>query len=122
MSPHVRHLTTEAQREQFHLARRRGGMCAACGRRLDDGEPVYVERFTLRPEKGRQTWSYGPVGAECASPESRQHARTQELEPCAGCGRPVSYRVAVDRRRRALCSKNCAQRASVAGQRQKAEG
>ncbi len=49
MSDDVRRLTTEEQRERLHLARQRGGLCAACGRVLSDGEPVYVERFVIGP-------------------------------------------------------------------------
>jgi hypothetical protein len=106
-----RRLATEEQRERFHLARRRGGLCAACGRSLEDDEAVYVERFTLRPETGRQTWSYGPVGAECASPERVREAEQAEPERCAGCGRAMHYRLTSARRQTAICSRRCRGRA-----------
>ena len=120
MSPHVRHLTTEEERERFHEARRRGGLCAACGRTLGTEEPVYVEPFTIGPEGGRTTRAYGSVGAECASPEQVRYAGSAEPERCAGCGRGVHYRATHPRRRQALCSRRGAARAGVV--RRKAEG
>jgi hypothetical protein len=47
MSDDPRRLTTEEQRERLYAARYRGSMCAACGRTLDPGEPVYWEQFTV---------------------------------------------------------------------------
>jgi hypothetical protein len=106
-------LTTEADREQFHAARRAGGLCAACGRTLSDSETVYIERFA-----SETAYAYGPVGIECTSEEFRSDTQGQEPERCAGCGRGVFYRLASSRRRRALCSRNCANRA----ERRKGEG
>jgi hypothetical protein len=120
VSPHVRHLTTEEERERFHLARRGGGMCAACGRALEDGEAVYVEPFTIGPVDAG-TRAYGPVGVECAAPMQVRYAGTVEAERCAGCERPMFYRVTETRRRRALCPRRCTSRASVT-RRRKAEG
>ena len=115
-------VTTDEERERFHLARRRGGTCAACGRTLAPDEPVWVERFAIGPVgHGRTGRAYGAVGAECASSESRHRAQARESERCAGCGRSMYYRVADPRRRQALCSRTCANLASAA-RRRKAEG
>ena len=96
MSDHPRHLTTEDQRERFHLARTAGGMCAACGRALEDGEAVYVEPFTIGTETAG-TRAYGSVGAECAAPEQVRYADSAEPERCAGCEGAMYYRVAAAR-------------------------
>jgi hypothetical protein len=123
-------VTTEAQRERLHAARNRGGMCAACGRAMDDQETVYIERFTVDTRKsparrgtGRGSVANGPVGVECASPDFLLRTAGQEPERCAGCGRPLFYREANLRRHRALCSKACAGRANRAARAlTKAEG
>ena len=114
-------VTTEEQRERLHAARNGGGICAACGRALDDQETVYIERFTVDTRKfvarrgtGRGSQASAPVGIECASPDFLLQTAGQEPERCAGCGRPVFYRAARSRRRRALCSKRCAGRANLA--------
>ena len=112
MNDEVRRLETEEQTERFYRARRRGGECTACGRELTDSETVYIERFT--DVRGR--WvnrPRGPVGAECASDELRHAAASREPERCAGCGRPVYYRVESTRRKQALCSQICRNRAAV---------
>jgi len=121
MSAHVRWLTTDEQRQRFHLARRVGGLCAACGRALGPDEVVYVEPFTIGPEGGPTTGAYGPVGAECAAPAQVRQAESREPERCVGCGRGVYYRMANSRRQRVTCSRRCAARASAARQ-PKAEG
>ena len=110
MSDEARRLRTEGQAERFYLARRRGGLCAACGRELKDGEPVYVEQF----DDFRGSWvnrPMAPVGAECASDELRHAAASREPEPCAGCGRPMYYGVQNSWRKQALCSHSCRYRA-----------
>jgi hypothetical protein len=122
VSDHVRRLTTEEQRERFHTARRRGGLCAACGRPLRDGEPVYIERFmTGVARRARPTgvahpvYVLGPVGVECASPDFLYEMLGRAPERCAWCERGVYYRATDPRRRRVLCSRGCASRANPAG-------
>jgi hypothetical protein len=116
MSDDLRRLTTEEQREQIHGARRRGGVCAACGRALSADEPVYIERFAVRG-----SWMTAPVGVECASPELLQQVAGQEPEHCAGCGRGVYYRSTRSIRHQALCCRACGARVQAA-KRSKAEG
>jgi hypothetical protein len=123
-------VTTEEQRERLHAARNRGGMCAACGRALDDQETVYIERFTVDTRKfvarrgtGRGSEASAPVGIECASPDLLLQTAGQEPERCAGCDRSVFYRAASSRRHRALCSRLCTGRANTAARALgKAEG
>jgi hypothetical protein len=119
VSYHPRHLTTEEERERFHQARRAGGMCAACGRALEDGEAVYVEPFTIGPADAG-TRAYGPVGAECAAPLQVRYAETLESEKCAGCDRPMYYRETTRRHQQAVCSRRC--RARVTMQRSRPGG
>jgi len=106
MSGDQLHLMTEEQRDRLYRARWSGGTCAACGRDLDAGEAVYMERFAdvHRTRTNRVT---APVGVECASAELRLAMADRDPEPCAGCGRPVYYRVENTRRRQALCSRAC---------------
>jgi hypothetical protein len=107
VSDAVHRLTTEEQRERFHVARRGGGLCAACGRTLGAVETVYVERFAVGT-----AYSYAPVGVECASAGLLERVQGQEPERCAGCGRGIHY-WRVDRlRRRVSCSKRCSRRAA----------
>ena len=106
MSDEVRRLMTEEQRERLYLARRRGGMCAACGRALGADETVYIEQF-----EGPGSWVTAPVGIECASPELLEQTKGQQPERCAGCGRGVYYRMASSRRQQTLCSRYCVTRA-----------
>ena len=113
MSGHVRQLLTEDERERFHLARNRGGQCAACGRLLDDREPVYIDQF-----RDHSRVVIGPVGAECASEAFLDAMRGREPEQCAGCGRGVYYRTAKSSRHWVLCSRWCRPRAHAARQRQ----
>ena len=108
MSLHVHDLTTDEQREQLYAARQRGGVCAACGRTLTDGEPIYWEWFIL----DRTAYEAGPVGAECASPEVLQEADDQEAVHCTGCGRRI-YLGAYTLPPQRACSRYCA---FVAGQ------
>ena len=108
-------LTTEAQRQQFERARDRGDGCAACGRDIGDQETVYIEPFlderTFARRVGRFSRS-ASVGIECASTEILEGAQGRVPERCAWCGRGVYYRLANPRRRRAVCSRWCARRAS----------
>jgi hypothetical protein len=83
MSPHVRHLTTEEERERFHLARRCGGMCAAGGRPLEDGGTVYVEPLVLGRVDGPVPRAAGAVGTECVAPERVREAAGEASERCA---------------------------------------
>jgi hypothetical protein len=111
-------VTTEEQRERLHAARRSGRLCAACGRQIGEGETVYIEQFMI-PEQltisGRRTSAArAPVGVECASPELRQETEGMEPERCAGCGRPVYYRLHRQARHQALSSRACLNRASAA--------
>ena len=116
MSVAERWARTDEQIERMHDARARGGRCAWCGRALDDGETVYLERFLTGERRIRQqgtgaprSAAQAPVGAECASPELLAETAGRESEPCAGCGRGVYYgAVRGSRRRRALCSRRCA--------------
>ena len=84
---------TQDQIDLLHATRNRGGLCAACGRRLDAGETVYFERFDVGPrrvgEGTRQSQNWAPVGVECASPESLAYADERGPELCDGCGRGV---------------------------------
>ena len=116
MNDGPRRLTTDEQRARFYAARDRGGLCAACGRALDDGEPVYIERVLLdrKPLAAAGAgWRRGtvrrdaPLGAECASSAFLARTRGREPERCAGCGRPVHYAVAREGRYRATCSHRC---------------
>jgi hypothetical protein len=123
-------VVTEEQRERFHTARNQGGMCAACGRTLQAAEAVYHEQFFLGvkrlPKRNVTVYasaSYGPVGAECASPELLQQTDGVESEQCAGCGRPVYYRSTRSARGQALCSRRCGRRVALAKLRKaRAEG
>jgi hypothetical protein len=122
MSNDPRRLATEEQRERFHLARKRGGMCAACGRSLGPDETVYMEPFKIGPTAGaRASMAHGAVGAECAAPEFIRAVEGQEPERCAGCGRGLYYRAPRRGRQQTLCSRNCAYHARVARQRTVAE-
>jgi len=114
MSDDVRRVRTEEQREQFHLARKQGGQCVACGKALGADENVYVERFRIGPMDGWTGYATAAVGAECASPAFLDATQAREPERCAGCGRGVYYRSSVPRRQRAICSRSCIRRAVVA--------
>jgi hypothetical protein len=118
-------VTTEEGRDRLHTARRSGGLCSACGRTLGAAEPIYWERFVVDIDRfaeaaaGRyRSTPEAPVGVECLSLDFRSQIAGREPEPCAGCGRPVYYRVTHRAHRRALCSRRCA---SVA-KRRRVEG
>lgn len=121
MTDAAHQIRTEEQRERLHDARNHGRLCAACGRHLTDDETVYIEQFSVDARKlpGSRltvggTHAQAPVGRECASPEMLQGTEGQTPERCAGCDRPVFYRLASSRREQALCSRRCAGRAAVA--------
>ena len=120
MSDALRQLTTEEQRERFHMARRRGGQCVGCGRALGANETVYIERFEIGPTAGYGVIARAAVGVECASSAFVDEMEGQVPERCAGCGRGVYYRASRVRRRQALCSRACSARA-LATKRRKAE-
>ena len=124
-------LTTDAQRERFNAAKDAGGLCATCGRALDAGELVYIEPVAVErkpltapgarwPE--RPAIRDAPLGAECASPGFLARSAGQTPEPCVGCSRPMHY--AKDRavRQRALCSRDCRNRAYAAERAARTEG
>jgi hypothetical protein len=118
VSGEVLWIATEKQRERFHTVRKRGGQCAACGRKLSPGEPVYIEQFEFSSGSGHATTASGPVGGECVSRGFAEEVEDCEPERCAGCGRGVYYRVMRTNRRRAACSRACLALASVAERRQ----
>src|SRR4051812_32113852 len=117
MSDLVHRFTTDEERERLYAARNRGGLCAACGRALDDDEPAYIEQILLerKPLTAPGAWwprriVYwdAPLGAECASPGFLTSTQGRTPEQCDGCGRPVYYALGRAGRQRALCSKRCA--------------
>src|SRR4051812_29862816 len=114
-------IETEEQRDRLYEARRRGEICAGCGRALGEHESVYWERFEIT---GSYTSSAtAPVGAECASPELLQQMAGTEPERCASCGRGVFYRGQHrSTRRQAICSRRCSSRAASARQAARAKG
>jgi len=86
-----------------------GGMCAACGRALDAGEPVWHQRLDMRLRWGasfEETYRRAFVGRECAAPELLRETEGREPVACRGCGRPM-YVAAQSLRRPALCSRRC---------------
>ncbi len=120
MSDNPRRLVTDEQRERLHLARRRGGRCAACGKALHPREPVYWQPVVVDIDRSalglrRYTTSReAPVGTECASPAFLDEAAAWPPERCAGCGRGVYYRVPRPGRRRVVCCTYCRNRADAA--------
>jgi hypothetical protein len=97
---------------------------------MDAQETVYIERFAVDTRKapirrwaGYASDASAPVGIECVSPDFLLQIEGQEPERCAGCGRPLFYRVANPNRHRALCSRRCVGRANLAARALgKAEG
>jgi hypothetical protein len=63
MSDDPRRLVTHEQWERLHVARKRGGLCAACGKTLADGETVYVEQLVIDIPRPPASTS-GGVGAK----------------------------------------------------------
>jgi hypothetical protein len=105
---------TEEERARIHVARNRGGLCAACGRELVEGETIWMERIAVRGEYGDVSYWHVPVGNECVAPETVQETCKMEPERCAGCGRGVYYRTSRGRRQRALCSRACGRKGTQA--------
>ncbi len=131
MSDGPRRLTTDLERERLHAAERRGGLCVACGRVLDDGEPVYIERVVVDRKPLAATgvrWFRGTayrdaqLGAECVSPGFLARTSGREPERCEHCGRPVYYEVQREGRRQTWCSQRCRDRAGRAGGRSGSAG
>jgi hypothetical protein len=114
MSNDPRRLTTQDEREQLYAARYRGGICSACGRTLDEGEPVYWEQVNVGTVGGYTNRPQAPVGSECISPAFLEETEDRESERCAGCARPVYYREPRRGRHLAICSKRCGMRVSNA--------
>ena len=113
MSEDVRRVTTDEQRAWCYGARDRGGLCAACGRTLAPGEPVYVERFVVGQAGSLLVGMQASVGRECASAVFLEEMEGQETARCAGCGRPVYHRAPRPTRSRVICSKPCGRRANA---------
>ena len=112
MTDDARRPLTEEERARAQYARTYGSACGACGRALDAGEPVWMERVEVGPAyrgRGAIYWR-APVCGACAPPAFR--AETDGTAPgrCAGCGRGVHYRSGAHSRRVAVCSKRCGSR------------
>jgi hypothetical protein len=105
--------------QSFDAARVGGGLCAACGRDLAEGEPVWLERIPV-PGNPKALLRV-TVGRECASPAFLARTEGQEPEPCAGCGRGVHYGKSNIKRSRALCSTRCVTRVRAADGRSRRE-
>ncbi len=120
MSDDPRRVETQEALDRLHLARKRGGLCAACGKALHPREPVYWERVVVDIDRSAiglrhyTTAFEAPVATECVSAAFRTAMSGQPAEPCAGCGRGVYYRVPNPRRRRAACCQRCRVRAQAA--------
>jgi hypothetical protein len=110
-------IVTEQDRARLFSARHDAGICGGCGRTLDAGETVYLERFMVV-----RTYRWGPVGRECASPELLAVAEGTEPERCVWCGRGVYYGTSTRRRRQAICCRQCEGRAGNARQQSKEPG
>jgi hypothetical protein len=121
----------EAERRHRHaVASRDGGICAACGRTLDHGEPVWMARlycgigWSATFSGTREVWWRLPVGAECvphavgpfeSADTGGPSPFRSSAERCAGCARPIYYPEEPFRlfpspfdRRWAHCSQRCA--------------
>ncbi len=106
MSDDGRRPLTEEERDRIHAARRDGGMCAACGRALVEGETIWFERVDVNAD-GSAYWRV-PVGAECLATETLRATCRTEPERCVGCGRGVVHHSGHPLRRVVSCSKRCA--------------
>jgi hypothetical protein len=119
MSDAERRVVTQEALDRLHLARRRGDLCAACGKALGADKPVFWEPVIVdidRSDLGLGHYTAAPeapVGMECASPGMLEQTRGRQPERCAGCGRGVYYGADRSRRQRALCSRRCAGRANL---------
>ncbi len=126
MTDDPRRLATEEALDRLHLARKRGGLCAACGKALDPREPVYWEPLVVDIDRSAiglrryTTTLEAPVATECVSATFRTAMSGQPAERCAGCGRGVYYRDR-HRRQRALCSTRCSGRYHLVRKREAKE-
>ncbi len=127
MSDQPHQITTVEELERFNAAKDEGGLCAACGRALDAGETVYIaqvllDRNALAPPGAR--WGVmlvprdAPLGVECVSPTLLARLEGRVPERCETCERPVHYVKVRARRRRAICSYACRNRADRAARRE----
>jgi len=100
---------SDAAWERLLEVKRDGGMCAACGRALDVGEPVWRRRVVPRRDwtsyfSEVNGWAF--VGRECATPELLRKTERREPVTCAGCGRSMHIAAAPGPRQR-ICSFRC---------------
>ena len=117
-----RRLATDEQRERLNAAKNQGGCCAACGKVLGAGEPVYFERFVFWQVGPTRLTTQAPVGHECAAPATLARTTGQEPERCAGCMRGVFYRKPRANRHRPACSRRCRELARHADRPSRARG
>ena len=108
MTDDARRALLEEERARIQAARRHGGMCALCGRALERGEPVWIQRLLVRGQYGGRAarWTV-PVGRECAAPDTLHAGDRRGPASCATCGRPVFGDPAATRRRVVACSARC---------------
>ena len=72
MSDERRRPTEEERDATIFVAKKEGGICAACGRVLSTDEPVWQRRLEVRREWGSyfsETHRWAFVGRECAAPD-----------------------------------------------------
>jgi hypothetical protein len=109
----MRRFTTDEQRQWLFSARRRGGLCAACGRALHDGESVYIEpvvvelKYASAASPRSTSTRDACLGQECASRAFVERASILPPARCEGCGRPVFHGVERARRTHTFCSSRC---------------
>jgi hypothetical protein len=106
VSDDARRPTTEEERDRLQAAKARGETCAGCGRALAQGEAVWIERFTVTGVYGGARPWLGPVGEECAAPQTVRDTSGAEPERCLTCGRGVFGRQS-GRPRLTFCSRRC---------------
>jgi hypothetical protein len=123
VSDDVRQMKTHEQRALLGLAKRRGGLCGACGRTLGPEDAVWFERFWVGMRlfrdptcKDAQVFWEAPVGIECASPAFVARMEGAEPEVCGGCGRGIHVDVERENRGPACCSMRCRARVNKAKQ------
>ena len=117
MSDDARRPLTEEERARIQAARLGGGVCAACGRALAEGETVWITSLAVHGEyRGTTHWRV-PVGRECAGPDAPREAGGRELERCPDCGRGV-VRPPSGRAGLPFCSRACGRRYRYARMRE----
>jgi len=102
-------MTDDERNAAIFAAKKDGGICAACGRALSAGEPVWRERLALRLAWGAHVgtaYRRAFVGRECAARETLEASGGATPVPCGGCGRGMHYPVARNRRA-TVCSLRC---------------